>query len=145
MTQNYLDAMAMVRKYGKPDYFITMTANPAWREIREALRPGETAHNRPDIVARVFHLKFQALLRELIHEKVLGAVVGYTWVIEFQKRGLPHAHLLLIVDKANKPRTPEDVDARISAELPNDADPAQAEQSRGNTRTRCPSRIGLMQ
>ena len=26
MQQNYLDAMAMVRVLGKPDYFITMTA-----------------------------------------------------------------------------------------------------------------------
>ena len=29
----YLDAMALVRKYGKPDVFVTMTCNPNWEEI----------------------------------------------------------------------------------------------------------------
>ena len=30
MQQQYLDAMAMVKRFGKPDYFITMTGNLAW-------------------------------------------------------------------------------------------------------------------
>jgi len=37
MMQNYQDAMAIVRKYGKPDVFITMTCNPNWLEIKENL------------------------------------------------------------------------------------------------------------
>jgi hypothetical protein len=28
-----MDAMALVRKYGKPDIFLTMTYNPNWDEI----------------------------------------------------------------------------------------------------------------
>ena len=84
-----------MRKYGKPDYFITMTANPSWTEVRDSLRDGETAAHRPDIVARVFRIKFRLLLDKLLKEHVLGKVVGYTWVIEFQKRGLPHAHIFL--------------------------------------------------
>ena len=52
---------------------------------------------------------------------------GYTWVIEFQKLGLPHAHILLIVQHNDKPQTPHDVDMRISAELPDPRDPEQAE------------------
>ena len=51
LQQNYMDAMAIVRKFGKPDYFITMTANPAWPEVLEQLRPPEMAHDRPDIPA----------------------------------------------------------------------------------------------
>lgn len=31
MAQNYQDAMAIVRKFGKPDFFITMTCNPHWK------------------------------------------------------------------------------------------------------------------
>ena len=58
---------------------------------------------------------------------MLGKVVGYTWVIEFQKRGFPHAHILLIVQHIDKPRSPEDVDMRISAELPDPGDPTKAE------------------
>ena len=40
MQQNYQDAMAIVRKFGKPDLFITVTCNPNWREIVENLFPG---------------------------------------------------------------------------------------------------------
>ena len=47
-----------------------------------------------------------------------GPVIAYTYVIEFQKRGLPHMHLLLIVEDQDKPRTPEQIDAVISAEAP---------------------------
>ena len=127
MTQNYLDAMAIVKRFGKPDFFITMTANPAWEEITRELRKGETAANRPDLTARVFHIKLKVLLQKLLKEKVLGEVVAYTWVIEFQKRGLPHAHILLIVRPEDKPKTPEDVDARICAELPDPDKPDQQE------------------
>nr|XP_027067565.1 uncharacterized protein LOC113693193 [Coffea arabica] len=38
MRRRYLDAMALVQKYGKPDIFITMTCNPAWKEIQENLK-----------------------------------------------------------------------------------------------------------
>ncbi len=31
MQQNYQDAMVIVRKFGKPDLFITMTCNPSGR------------------------------------------------------------------------------------------------------------------
>ena len=37
----YQDAMAIVTKYGKPDWFITMTCNPKWKEIIDNLKPGE--------------------------------------------------------------------------------------------------------
>ena len=75
MQQNYLDAMSIVKRYGKPDFFITMTANPSWREVRDSLREGETVANRPDIVARVFRIKFHLLLDKLLTEHVLGKVV----------------------------------------------------------------------
>ncbi|XP_029172378.1 uncharacterized protein LOC114941527 [Nylanderia fulva] len=52
MLQHYQDAMAIVRKYGKPDIFITMTCNPNWREIKENLLPNQQPADRPDICAR---------------------------------------------------------------------------------------------
>ena len=57
MMQNYQDAMAIVRMKVKPDPFIIMTCNPNWREIKDNLLPGQQASDRPDICARVFHLK----------------------------------------------------------------------------------------
>ncbi|XP_044019460.1 uncharacterized protein LOC122859843 [Aphidius gifuensis] len=53
MLQHYQDAMAIVRKFGKPDLFITMTCNPNWREIKENILHGQTASDRPDIVSRI--------------------------------------------------------------------------------------------
>jgi hypothetical protein len=47
------------------------------------------------------------------------------YTIEFQKRGLPHCHLLLWVNDANKIRDPEQLDRYISAVIPDPAiDPA---------------------
>ncbi|KAL6730964.1 hypothetical protein Aduo_001880 [Ancylostoma duodenale] len=59
MHQSYQDAMAIVAKYGKPDYFLTFTCNPQWREIVDNLYPGQNSSDRPDLVARVFHESWQ--------------------------------------------------------------------------------------
>lgn len=61
MIQDFQDAMAIVAKYGKPDLFQTITCNPGWREIKENLEPGQTASDRPDLIARVFKLKISQL------------------------------------------------------------------------------------
>jgi len=39
-------------------------------------------------------------------------------VHEFQKQGMPHGHLIEILAKQDQPRTPEDVDRIVCAELP---------------------------
>ncbi|CAN6821127.1 unnamed protein product [Brassica oleracea] len=56
LVEKYHDAMAICRKYGNPDLFITMTANPNWREIREHLDRygGDSPNDRPDIECWVF-------------------------------------------------------------------------------------------
>jgi hypothetical protein len=41
------------------------------------------------------------------------------YVIKFQKRGLPHAHILIFFTVDYKPHTVEDVDCMISVKLPN--------------------------
>ncbi|CAN0602662.1 unnamed protein product, partial [Ectocarpus sp. 12 AP-2014] len=110
--------ITLVSKYGKPDYFITFTCNPNWLEIKESLYLGQTASDRPDLVARVFNLKLKALEDMLRKKNVLGEVAAYIWVVEFQKRGLPHCHMLLFMKPEWKPRTTEDVDRVITAELP---------------------------
>ncbi|XP_060129913.1 uncharacterized protein LOC132592021 [Zootoca vivipara] len=119
MLQNYQDAMAIVRKYGKPDLFITMTCNPKWQEIVENLQHGQTTDARPDLVARVFHLKLKALIEDLCKKHIFGVPKAMVYVIEFQKRGLPHAHILLILKDDCKPKTEELIDKIVSAEIPN--------------------------
>jgi hypothetical protein len=54
MIQNCQDAMAINRHFHGADFFLTMTANPNWPEIKEALLPGQTAADRPDLVVCVF-------------------------------------------------------------------------------------------
>jgi hypothetical protein len=118
----YQDAMAIVRYFGKPDLFITMTCNPNWPEIKSNLFPGQIASDRPDLVCRVFELKLQALQQDIRKRNIFGSVKACIYVIEFQKRGLPHAHMLFILDKAGRLHTSEDVDSVVKAEFPNPED-----------------------
>ena len=94
MAQHYQDAMCLVTEFGKPDLFITFTCNPKWIEITDNLKSFETPSDRPDLVSRVFHEKLSSMLDELTKKSVLGKVIGYTYVVEWQKRSLPHAHIL---------------------------------------------------
>jgi hypothetical protein len=59
--RRYLDAMALVRKYGKPDIFLTMTCNPTWEEIKNELKFGQTPQHCPDLVVRVFRAKLEEM------------------------------------------------------------------------------------
>lgn len=110
--------MSLVERYGKPDLFLTMTCNPRWSEIKNELKRHEEAQNRPDLLARVFRAKFEHLRKQVIKDELFGPIAAYTFVIEFQKRGLPHVHMLLILKRAYKLNTPEKFDALISGELP---------------------------
>ena len=116
--QKFQDAMAIVRFYHKPDLFITMTCNPKWSEIVSGLSPGQTPQDRPDLVARVFKMKKDQLIHDLTTGGIFGQTLAFLWVIEFQKRGLPHAHILTIMADEDRPKTSDQVDQIVSAELP---------------------------
>jgi hypothetical protein len=118
MQKHYHNAMSLVQKFGRPDLFLTMTCNPKWSEIIETLLPHQVPEDRPDLLARVFRGKFKQLMNELLQNDCLGRVVGYTYTIEFQKRGLPHAHLLIFLQTADKPQSIEDIDKFVRAEIP---------------------------
>ncbi|GMF14734.1 unnamed protein product [Phytophthora fragariaefolia] len=110
--------MAVVREFGKPDVFVTMTCSPTWDEIEEKIPDeNQSAQDRPDVVTRVCQMKLAARLKDL-DEGVLGRVQARIYVVEFQKRGLPHAHILAILAEEDKPRTRESIDKSVSAELP---------------------------
>ena len=61
-------------------------------------------------------------MTDITKHHVLGKVVSFSYVIEFQKRGLPHAHILIILDQKDKPRNTSDYDDIVSAELPDKSD-----------------------
>jgi hypothetical protein len=108
-----------------------MTANPNWPEIQEALleyqgNPGndptnppryQTTADRPAIVAQVFKLKKDALLKE-IKDGLFGELAKSVYTIEYHKCGLPHMHLLIFLKDPYKIRDAPHVDHIVSAQIP---------------------------
>ncbi len=93
--------MAIVRKFGRPDLFVTFTCNPELLEITAELLERQTSKDCPDLVSRVFQLKLIKMIKD-INDEILGDVSAKIWVIEFQKRGLPRCHLLIILSANHK-------------------------------------------
>lgn len=123
VSQCYQDSMAIVRRYGRPTLFITFTASSYWQEVNRELREGETGLNRPDLVCRAFRLKAKELLRD-VRSGRFGTHLGHVYTIEYQKRGLPHIHLLLFLtpDDREAFTTAEHIDRFIRAEIPTAAE-----------------------
>ena len=121
MAKLYQDSMAMVRKFGRPDLFITFTCNPNWDEIKSELQPFQHSSDRPDLVTRVFNIKLKLFLDDIVKNKIFGQIQSYFYTIEHQKRGLPHAHCLFTLRNEDKFKTSDEVDSIISAELPDRA------------------------
>ncbi|KAK3775190.1 hypothetical protein RRG08_057314 [Elysia crispata] len=117
-SEAFQDAMAIVRHLGKPDIFITFTCNPKWLEITAGLNPEQQACDRPDLSCRIFKLKFDTLTDDLLKLDIPGRVKAHTATMQFQKRGLLHVHILLIMDAECKPKTTEMIDNNVSEEIP---------------------------
>ena len=62
----FYDAMALVMHFGKPDYFITVTTNPNWIEIKDSLFQGQSTQDRPDLGVRVFKIKLDSIIDDLM-------------------------------------------------------------------------------
>jgi len=73
-------------------------------------------------VSRVFNLKVQDLLNQIRHKEGIGPWLGWVWTIEYQKRGLPHLHLLVFLRTDHQFLTAANIDRFISAELPTEPD-----------------------
>lgn len=128
MFELYQDAMAIVSKFGKPDLFITFTCNPRWKEIQDNLFPRQTAWDRPDLICRVFKLKLDEFLDDINKKQVFGKVKAAVHVVEFQKRGLPHVHCLIMLENDYKLRTVRQIENAIWAEIPGEKYPVLRER-----------------
>ncbi|RYR33800.1 hypothetical protein Ahy_A10g048444 [Arachis hypogaea] len=71
-----------------------------------------------DIIIQLFELKIQSLMIDLKDGVFFGSVNAGMYTIEFQKRGLPHAHILVWLQNMGRLQTTEIMDEVISAELP---------------------------
>ena len=125
------DGLALVRHYGKPTWFITMTCNPDWPEITRELQgecKGQTAWNRPDVANMVFKRKLDLVVKWIKKGNLNKTYMNdgddeprlHFWihVIEFQRRGLPHAHIVVRLLPEPDPSKPEEMDACVQAEWP---------------------------
>ena len=56
LNEQAADAMSYATKFGKADFFITITTNPKWPEFQQ-LAPNGQILDRPDLLSRVFYLK----------------------------------------------------------------------------------------
>ncbi|KAI7967497.1 hypothetical protein MJO29_000774 [Puccinia striiformis f. sp. tritici] len=101
MKQLYQDAMALVRVF-----------------VLKALKEHQVPSDRPDLVTRLFRLKLEDLINDVIKKNRLGEVAAWVYTIEFQKRGLPHAHFIVFLKPGFVPTTPEAIDCLITAEIP---------------------------
>jgi hypothetical protein len=79
------------------------------------LLPGQQPQDRQDLVTRVFKIKLKELINNIHNMHILGCMI----VVEFQKHGLLHAHILIFFAEDFKPHTVEDVNRMISAKFPN--------------------------
>eukprot|EP00899_Mesostigma_viride_P018040 jgi/Mesvir1/26237/Mv02412-RA.2 len=118
------DQLAAIVTDGEPSHFVTMTCNPRWKEILDNVpaKPDGTKEplEHPDIVDRVFKLKLRFLISLITSGVVFGRKPVYlTYVIEYQTRGLPHAHIIYRLPKVCHPTNENGlVDQHVWAELP---------------------------
>ena len=128
-----VEGLAVVARRGKPHLFVTMTCDKKWPEITQNLEEGQDAMDRPDLCNRVFKVKLIQLMKELRSGAVFGPLDYHMYVIEFQKRGLPHAHIILKL-KGPGPEATHQVDDCIWAQLPH---PGQYDGALLETVSRC--------
>nr|GEV37585.1 DNA helicase [Tanacetum cinerariifolium] len=79
MYGHYLDALAICRVLGNPQYFITFMCNVNWPEIKRHMEeyPGLLSGDRADIVVRVFQQKVNDFCNYLRTSELLGYVTGH--------------------------------------------------------------------
>lgn len=116
MYKLFLDCMAIVRVFGAPHLFITVTCNQGHRHIIASVLGGQRSDERADIVNRFFAKQIDQLLKCIDEGKAFGELTAYCYVIEYQKRGNPHIHM--VVRLLHGPNSPEEYDKYVSARLP---------------------------
>ncbi|KAE8738376.1 hypothetical protein FOCC_FOCC016145, partial [Frankliniella occidentalis] len=116
--QKYFDAMAICSRLGNPHFFLTFTANGQWKEYKESSKRG-CKSGEAHVCARVFKLKLDELMRDLKSGKFFGAIAYIVHTIEFQSRGLPHAHIIFRL-KNDVSLTGEFADRFIRADIPSE-------------------------
>jgi hypothetical protein len=82
MFNNCQDAMAICKKFGYPDLFLTFTCNPKWPEIQRHMeKSGNYSIYRPDITCRVFQIKLKQMMSDFRQGQFFGRVIASKYFI----------------------------------------------------------------
>ncbi|XP_021991133.1 uncharacterized protein LOC110887877 [Helianthus annuus] len=117
---------------------ITSMQWPYWPEVKRFLKDSTIkAEDMPDILCRLFKMKLDSILKDLMDSKYFGEINA-----EIQKRGLSHAHICLFMKVGYKLPTIDHIDPFISAEIPDKKeDPELYSFKCGNANLNCPCMV----
>ena len=106
---------------GPPKFFITITENPHWNEIAALNFEKDVMMNSP-LLSRIFYQKKRCLIDYIKKTKIFGNVKGILWRDEYQKRGMPHCHILIWsdFDTDDIPKIDKVITCRLPIIDPND-------------------------
>ena len=90
------------------------------KEVVTKFPAGTSPNDIPNITVRLFHTKFKSLLEHIEINQIFGEIIAYVYTLEFQKRDLPNAHLVVTLNPNNNILFPQMLDKYISAEIPSD-------------------------
>jgi hypothetical protein len=71
--------------------------NPHWPD-RRAFKRGDDVFADSAMAVIIFKTKLSVLMKFIQKKKIVGDVSAIVWRIEYQKRRLPHAHILSWTD-----------------------------------------------
>ncbi|KAE8195410.1 hypothetical protein CF336_g3094 [Tilletia laevis] len=118
--EHVADALALATRFRKPQGMVTVTTNPEWAELKSMLRSnaGQSATAVAALTVRVFNQRLQKFIARF--KRLFGKLLYIIQIIEFQKRGLPHSHIVFAVD----PELPvAAIDKIVSGEVPPETSP----------------------
>ena len=100
-----LRLLAMVKSLGPPTFFITLSCNDNWPELKAFLDLNKihsdrnTVKDDPFMAALAFQRRWSSLLKNVLRKKKpLGRVIEFFSRVEFQARGSPHMHIFVWSD-----------------------------------------------
>ena len=97
LSYSSMDTMQLFTRVRRPELYISFECNPEWREIVEALPNGDVWQQHPDVVARIFRMKSKSLIDTIMYPEASVPMYALVYRVEWQKRGLPRVHILLIM------------------------------------------------
>jgi hypothetical protein len=79
---------------GTPTFFLSPPMNPHWAGY-SALMQGDGVFADSAMALIMLKTKLSALIKFTGKNEPMGRVSAFAWRIEYQKRGLSHAHILV--------------------------------------------------